>query len=35
MLLVAVVTAGAVRELELGAGVPVVASVKATAVHLC
>ena len=33
--LVATVTAGAVRELELAAGVTVVASVKATAVHLC
>lgn len=33
--LVATVTAGAVRELELAAGVPVVATVKATAVHLC
>ena len=33
--LVASVTAGAVRELALASGVPVVASVKATAVHLC
>ena len=33
--LVATVTAAAVRELELSAGVPVVATVKATAVHLC
>ena len=33
--LVAAVTAGAVRELELAVGVLVVASVKATAVHLC
>jgi molybdopterin-binding protein len=33
--LVATVTAGAVRELGLVAGVPVVAAVKATAVHLC
>ncbi|MBC7674175.1 MAG: TOBE domain-containing protein, partial [Polaromonas sp.] len=30
-----VVTAAAARELELEVGVPVVASVKATAVHLC
>jgi molybdopterin-binding protein len=35
MPLVASVTSGAVRELELAAGVAVVASVKATAVHLC
>ncbi|HET7189344.1 MAG TPA: ABC transporter ATP-binding protein [Gemmatimonadaceae bacterium] len=33
--LVATVTAGAVRELALAAGVSVVATVKATAVHLC
>ena len=33
--LVAAVTAGAVHELGLAAGVSVVASVKATAVHLC
>jgi molybdate transport system ATP-binding protein len=33
--LVASVTTGAVRELALASGVPVVASVKATAVHLC
>jgi molybdopterin-binding protein len=33
--LVATLTAGAVRELGLEAGVRVVASVKATAVHLC
>jgi molybdate transport system ATP-binding protein len=33
--LVASVTAAAVRELALAAGVPVAASVKATAVHLC
>lgn len=33
--LVASVTAAAVRELDLSAGVAVVASVKATAVHLC
>lgn len=33
--IVAVVTASAARELELQAGIPVVASVKATAVHLC
>jgi len=33
--IVAVVTAAAARELELEVGVPVVASVKATAVHLC
>lgn len=33
--LVATVTTGAVRELALAAGVMVVASVKATAVHLC
>jgi molybdate/tungstate transport system ATP-binding protein len=35
MPLVATVTAGAVRELALEPGVPAVASVKATAVHLC
>ena len=34
-LLVASVTMGSVRELGLASGVPVVASVKATAVHLC
>ena len=33
--IVAVVTAAAARELELEIGTPVVASVKATAVHLC
>jgi len=33
--LVASVTASAVRELELREGVAVVASIKATAVHLC
>ena len=33
--LVATVTAGAVSELGLASGVPVVATVKATAVHLC
>ena len=33
--LVATVTAGAVKELALQVGVPVVATVKATAVHLC
>jgi molybdopterin-binding protein len=33
--LVATVTSGAVRELELASGVTAVASVKATAVHLC
>lgn len=33
--LVASVTAGAVRDLELAPGVGVVASIKATAVHLC
>jgi molybdopterin-binding protein len=33
--LVAAVTSGAVRELALSTGVAVVASVKATAVHLC
>jgi molybdopterin-binding protein len=35
LLLVAVVTASAARELELAPGVPVVATVKATAVHVC
>ena len=35
VILVAVVTAAAARELELEVGTPVVASVKATAVHLC
>ncbi len=35
VVLIAVVTAGAARELELVAGASVVATVKATAVHVC